>query len=301
MKSKKLDDIHTDYNNIAIPENLRQRVEESIKKAKEETSMNKSKNIIFKFMKGTAGTAVAAMLSITVLANADATIANAMNRIPVIGDIAKVVTFRTYENKQGDMEATVDVPNVTLDGNSTLDDATNQLNASVEEYTNEIIAMFEKDLATYGTYGKEDLNTSYKVLTDNDKLFSLRIDTDIVVGSSDSFSKIYHIDKSTGKVIELSDLFQKDSNYINVISDNIKEQMRDQMNEDKDVSYLIDTEIVSDNFTSIKENQNFYINEDGKLVLVFDKYEVAPGYMGMVEFVVPTETIHNIINEGFIK
>lgn len=301
MKSKKLDDIHTDYNNIDIPENLRQRVEESIKKAKEETSMNKSKSIIFKFMKGTAGTAVAAMLSITVLANADATIANAMNRIPVIGDIAKVVTFRTYENKQGDMEAKVDVPNVTMDGNSTLDEATNQLNASVEEYTNEIIAMFEKDLATYGTYGKEDLNTSYKVLTDNDKLFSLRIDTDIVVGSSDSFSKIYHIDKSTGKVIELSDLFQKDTNYINVISDNIKEQMRGQMKLDKDVSYLIDTEIASDNFTSIKENQNFYINEDGKLVLVFDKYEVAPGYMGMVEFVVPTETIHNIINEGFIK
>ena len=301
MKSKKLDDIHTDYNNIAIPENLRQKVEESIQKAKEETSMNKSKKLIFKFIRGTAGTAVAAMLSITVLANADSTIANAMDRIPVIGDIAKVVTFRTYENVQGDMEAKVDVPKVTLDGDNSLEEATNHLNTSVEEYTNEIIKMFEKDLATYGTYGKENLNTTYQVLTDNEKMFSLRIDTTIAVGSSDSFSKIYHIDKSTGKVIELNDLFKKDSNYIDVLSDNIKDQMEEQMKTNENVNYFIDTDITSNNFTSIQENQNFYINEDGKLVLVFDKYEVAPGYMGMVEFVIPTETIHTIINDGYIK
>lgn len=301
MKNNKLDDIHTDYKNIAIPEDLRRRVEETIKQAKEETAMNKSKNKVFKIMKGTAGTAVAAMLAITVLANADYTIANAMNQIPVIGNIAKVVTFRTYEKNEGDMEAKVDVPKVTIDGDTNLNEATNNLNKSVEEYTNEIIAMFEKDVATYGEYGKEDLNTSYKVVTDNDKLFSLRIDTDIAVGSSDSFSKIYHIDKSTGKEIELKDLFQENSDYVTAISENLKAQMREQMKTDENVSYFVDTDIEADNFKSIKEDQNFYINEDGKLVIVFDKYEVAPGYMGKIEMVVPTDVIENIVNDGFVK
>lgn len=301
MKDNKLDEIHTDYKNIAIPKELRQKVEDTIRKAKEDTVMDKSNKRVFRFMKGTAGTAVAAMLAITVLANSDYTIANAMDRIPVIGNIAKVVTFRTYENKEGDMEAKVDVPQVTIDGDNNLEVATNQLNKSVEEYTNEIIAMFEKDLATYGKAGKEDLNTSYKVITDNDKLFSLRIDTDISIGSSNSFSKIYHIDKSTGKELELKDLFKDNSDYVPVISENLKAQMREQMKADKNVSYLIDTDFADDNFKAIKEEQNFYINEDGKLVLVFDKYEVAPGYMGMVEMVVPTDAIQNVINDGFVK
>ena len=32
------------------------------------------------------------------------------------------------------------------------------------------------------------------------------------------------------------------------------------------------------------EYQNFYINSNGKVVIVFEKYEIAPGYMGIQEF-----------------
>lgn len=50
--------------------------------------------------KKTGGAAAAAMIAITVLANATPALANAMEQIPVIGSIAKVVTFRTYEDKK---------------------------------------------------------------------------------------------------------------------------------------------------------------------------------------------------------
>ena len=40
-------------------------------------------------------------------------------------------------------------------------------------------------------------------------------------------------------------------------------------------------------FTGIDPEQNFYWNDDGELVLVFDEYAVAPGVMGMVEFTIP--------------
>ena len=35
------------------------------------------------------------------------------------------------------------------------------------------------------------------------------------------------------------------------------------------------------------EDQSFYINERGNPVVVFAKYQIAPGYMGIQEFEVP--------------
>ena len=37
-------------------------------------------------------------------------------------------------------------------------------------------------------------------------------------------------------------------------------------------------------FRSIQEDQGFYVNERGNVVVVFLKYEIAPGYMGTQEF-----------------
>ena len=52
---------------------------------------------------------------------------------------------------------------------------------------------------------------------------------------------------------------------------------------DASLSYL------TDEFTAIDPEQSFYWNADGDLVLVFDEYAVAAGYMGMVEFTIPQD------------
>lgn len=66
-----------------------------------------------------------------------------------------------------------------------------------------------------------------------------------------------------------------------MISENIKTQMREQMVADEGVIYFLDDEDMPEfNFQSITEQTNFYFNESGELVIVFDEYEVAPGYMG---------------------
>lgn len=48
-------------------------------------------------------------------------------------------------------------------------------------------------------------------------------------------------------------------------------------------------------FTNINKEQNFYINKDHQLVIAFNEYEVAPGYMGPVEFIVPTKQIQSVL------
>jgi len=52
---------------------------------------------------------------------------------------------------------------------------------------------------------------------------------------------------------------------------------------------------LSSRLNKISPNQNFYITEEGKLVISFDKYEVGPGYMGIQEFEIPTEVIADIL------
>ena len=47
-------------------------------------------------------------------------------------------------------------------------------------------------------------------------------------------------------------------------------------------------------FKAITDETSFYLNEQDEIVIAFDEYEVAPGYMGCVEFVIPGEVTAGI-------
>ena len=94
-------------------------------------------------------------------------------------------------------------------------------------------------------------------------------------------------------------LFRSGSDYQTVISDEIRKQMKEQMAADASNRYFLDDPDFPEwNFQQIQENQNFYINSDGKLVIAFDETEVAPASMGCSEFVIPTEVIQDMLNPG---
>ncbi len=90
-------------------------------------------------------------------------------------------------------------------------------------------------------------------------------------------------------------LFDHDLDYIAKLSENIAEQMKERNREiGEEVYWINNTDIPAWNFIQIAENQNFYFNNDGNLVIVFDEYQVAPGYMGNPEFIIPA----NIYESG---
>ena len=39
---------------------------------------------------------------------------------------------------------------------------------------------------------------------------------------------------------------------------------------------------------NIQKEQPFYINQQNQVVVVFNEFDIAPGYMGMPEFIIPT-------------
>lgn len=220
--------------------------------------------------------AAAALALFVAVPNVSPAAAAAMSDIPVLGAVVRVVTFRDYQYDDGHNTADVHVPELGGSG------AADEVNDQVQAFTDQLIAQFQADCEATGE-GYQGLDVTSSVVTDSDTWFTLRIDATKTQASGYNFTRFYHIDKATGETVTLSDLFQPDADYVSVLSAEVLRQMEEQMAADASLSYL------TDEFTAIDPEQSFYWNADGDLVLVFDEYTVAAGYMGMVEFTIPRD------------
>ena len=278
----RLNELKEEYFNIPVPTAAYDRMKQGMKKAKEE----KRRRIIMRSLKRTGAAAAAVLLTVGVMANLSSVTASAMEDIPVLGAIAKVVTFRTFEDEKGNYDAKIDIPKVSIGNNDS-----GQVNRSIEDYANQLIKEYEKqvtaDLAGDGHYS---VTSSYEVIADNETYLSLRINTTVVMASGAESVKIFNIDKKTGKEISLKDLLADKPGYQEAITESIKTQMKDQMSKDDSLTYFV-KEKDGDGFDRITGEENFYFNKNRELVIVFDEYEVAPGYMGSVEFTIPKSVV----------
>ena len=169
-----------------------------------------------------------------------------------------------------------------------------QINFDIEEVTNRLIGEFQASADLGESYGSLEIH--HETVTNNDRYFTLKLSIYQGAGSGFESYKFYTIDKKTGKQIQLGDLFQEDSDYNERLSENIKDQMRAKMKEDENSFYWVDYEDVPEwNFERLKDDQNFYFDEAGNIVISFDEYEVAPGYMGASEFTVELEVFEDIL------
>ena len=146
---------------------------------------------------------------------------------------------------------------------------------------------------------KEEKSGSYysinhEIVYNTDQLFTLKLELNKARADSYTKNVYYTINKSTGKSIPLSAYF-KNSDYKDVISKEILKQMKAEMKKDTNKVYWCQK---NDNprFKGISKNQSYYINKQGELVICFDQFEVAPGYMGN-----PTFTIKNDLLDDYFK
>lgn len=97
----------------------------------------------------------------------------------------------------------------------------------------------------------------------------------------------YNLDVQTGKTLTLEDVLGAD--WKEICNESIVAEIERRVAEEEDMMYWGYTEgdeYIDDieGFQSVSEQTGFYINERGNVVVCFDKYEIAPGYMGMQEF-----------------
>ena len=283
---KKLEALRKEYKNIPIPDELDFIVKKALKQ-------KKKRNV--NMMKRLVGVGAAVLIFITGV-NASPNLANALSEVPIVGSLVKVLTFTEFKVDEGTAKMEIKVPAITNMENKTLESTLNKkyLEASKKLY-NEFIAEIEEVKKNGG--GHLGVESGYDVKTDNDQILAVGR---YVVSTVNSYSEYTYdtIDKKHELLITLPSLF-KDDSYMNLINENIKEQMRRQMERDPDKFYWLDDEM---GFKTIAKDQSFYINNKGKLVIVFNKYEVAPGYMGVCEFNIPTDVIANVLaSKEYIK
>ena len=125
------------------------------------------------------------------------------------------------------------------------------------------------------------------MVTDNSKYLSIRIDTTLTMASGTQFVKVFTIDKVTGSIISLKDLFHDRLEMLEAVSDNIKSQMAQQMAKDDSVVYFYQSDMPDEDFKGLTGDESYYFNENGELVITFNEYDVAPGYMGAIQFTIP--------------
>ncbi|MCU6761015.1 Anti-sigma-V factor rsiV [uncultured Roseburia sp.] len=285
---RELEELKKEYQNIPVPSEGRSGVETAVKLAVKIKRDRKRKRFL-----GRVLAAAAVLLLIFVLPNTSKTIAYAMQKIPVLGAVISVVVPEEYRYESERYQADVSVPRLVVEESTStagIEKSADEINREVDEMTKRLIQQFEADVKNGQSYG--GVTVSHKVVTNTDQWFTLRIDVYEAAGSSNFYSYFYHINKVTGEIAQLKDIFKRGSDYRAVISNEIKKQMKKEMDADPDVIYwLNNSEIGDGNFKAIQENQKFYFDREGNIVICFDKYEVAPGYMGPSEFTIDSKVI----------
>ncbi|MFJ7697821.1 RsiV family protein [Lysinibacillus fusiformis] len=283
---KKLKNLEKQYTDVSIPKKLDLVVERALKQGRK-----KKKNRTPQWL---LGSAAAAML-FTAGLNVSPAMARTLSEIPVVGSVIKVLTWTEYEVAEDTYDANIKVPSIE---NLENQDLANTLN---EKYRAEGKTLYDEFIADVGDLkaqggGHLGIDSGFEIKTDNDQILSIGRYVVNTVGSSSTVIEYDTIDKENEILITLPMLF-KDKNYIEAISENIKEQMRTQIAEsNQDKVYWVKGAGMADEdlmeaFSAIQPDQQFYISDKGKLVISFDKYEVAPGFMGVVEFEIPTDVL----------
>lgn len=282
--SKRIDEFKNQYENIKASEDLIMKAEKEIKKSRR-----------IRVYRTCAATAAALVLSVGLVANVSPTFAYAMSNVPVMSEIVRVITFGRYQWEDNGYEIKVETPQ--LEG--LLDkEIQDKLNEEFQEQAQSVIAGFEQSVKELKEeFGDETVHMgieySYNVKTDNEDVLAIDVYTFYASGSSMTVHNFYTIDKHTGQIYTLKGLFKDGADYVTPISEYIRGEM-ERRNAEEDGMFWVNDDIM-ENFEKIKDDQNFYINNDGNIVICFDKYEVAAGAQGSPEFVIPDEIVADII------
>lgn len=274
-----------------VPSAVKKRIEETLFDLPEKRNTVKRIRVLPRVV------AAAACLVFTVLfllPNVSVVYAQTLEQIPIIGDIVHVVTIRNYFYSNNKHEIDIEVPELEGEDNEAID----FINKDVSELTTALVNQFYKDFELSNNNGYGSIHVDYEVITNTDRWFTLKLSVSETAASSNSYYKFYHIDRKQGKIVELKDLFNTDKFSETLVAE-IKKQMREQMDEDENIKYLIDDGEVGEKFTIVSEDHNFYWNDNGDLVIVFNKYEIAPGSMGTPEFVINRDVIKTILEKEF--
>ncbi|CUX63401.1 Anti-sigma-V factor RsiV [Clostridium sp. C105KSO15] len=288
-----LDDAKKRYDETPIPEELNGRILGAIEQLEGKKAGSSQNNIGIgkrRYYKWGLGTAAAFFLTFTAALNINTAFAEEVHQLPVVGAIARILTVSSYKKTVGDEKISVEVPGVEFIQNDT-HGLSKQINEEIQEicsrYADESLERAQDYkqafLDTGGTEAewaehKIEIKVWYEIKAQSDDYLSFVVRGTESWTSAYSQEKYYNIDLKSGKLLSLGDVLGED--YINRANDSINSQIEEKSKE-IGIPFFTPEE---GGFVSISDETKFYMKDNGNPVIVFDKYEIAPGAAGAVEF-----------------
>lgn len=236
-----------------------------------------------------SASAAAVVLVFSLSVNLSPAFADAVRDVPVLGSIAEVVTLKNYFEQKDNVSYSVRQPAVADDQGQVQDDVVNQqIQQAIDTYLADAQQRIEEYKEAYlATGGTEEeflsrniqVQVDYQVFSQTEDTLSFALYMDENWVNSYGIVKYYNLDLQTGQPLTLQDLLGDD--WQSMVNEEIAAQIQQQ--EQEGVPYLID----ESTFSGVTDQTKFYINDQHQIVIVFDKYEIAPGSSGRPEFVLP--------------
>ena len=293
---RQIEDARKRYEEIPIPAELSGRVRAAIVRSEEKRKSQRQRIPTVRIRRkhriwGTcAGMAAALVLVFTTALNTNTAFAEMAAGLPVIGAAARILTFRSYERDEGDWKISVEIPSVEMIAKDTngLDSALNQeIYDLCSQYADEAVERArEYKKAFMETGGTEEeweahgikIRVGYEIKAQTEAYLSFAVQGTENWSSAYSETKYYNIDLKDNKMVTLADVLGHD--YARIADESILRQMEN-MEEKEGIAFWSKSE---GGFTGVTDKTVFYMNEKENPVIVFDKYEIAPGAYGKLEF-----------------
>lgn len=190
------------------------------------------------------------------------------------------IVDKIYKSKNDYLQIDVTIPQII---GLVSEDKEKNINDLIVNWTEEWIHDVEQIADEYFENGTPPLNqyqlmSKYKV-TNLDNIISFYIDYYQYTGGAhgETIRQSYNIDKATGEILNLKDIFKPNYNYKDKIDLNIKNHI----SKNPEIYFS-----GKEGFNGVNEKTKFYI-DDGNLVIYYGEYEIAPYVTGISEFHIP--------------
>lgn len=288
----KLEMMKENYENILVPEELNIRIEQEIQKSRKRQGEKRKaagRHDVQKVIRGIGAAAAAVGILFTAALNTSPVFAKEAGQFPVIGGLARVLTFRSYETEKDDIRVSVDIPTIEMiaeDTGITVDEINQEILDRCNRYADDAVRRAEEYrtafLETGGTpeeWAEHNIKIKvrYEIKQQSDDYLSFVVKGTENWNSGYQESGYYNLDLKTGEIVTLQDLLG--DSYTELVNKSIQEQIAER--EKAGETFFA---VEEGGFSGISEDTKFYINENNRPVIVFGKYEIAPGASGEIEF-----------------
>lgn len=288
--NEKMADARRHYEGVPIPAELSAQVNRSIQKSRRKRAGQRRR---------VRAACLAAVFCCTFLLtiSLDPVTARALEPIPILGGLVRVVTGQTYHAEDRSKVIDVNRPELVSEGE---DDAlAERINKEIEARIDALVAEAEQRAAeTYQAWDETrtdedefflpvDVSVDYEVKCSTEDTLSFVLYESEVRANSYTEVYAYNLDLASGRELTLRDLLG--SEWKSIANRAVKIGIYQRSQIEGNVYYNM--EEFGTEFESIRDDQPFYINEAGNPVLMFAKYEIAPGYMGMQEFEIELQSV----------